>query len=143
MSKLGRKITVSKSIRIPLELNDKIDDFTENNEMENSTQSIICLLKLGLLFEEKFHEVEDSPEILKEIEEKREKIISQYTENQYIHQFVERISKSELDKVFVECFLEIFRRIGEEESEMKVFGFDLAKKAIDGGLRRQISSYVR
>jgi hypothetical protein len=122
--------TVSKSLRIPITLDDKIKEFTKTMQVENPSKTMIGLIQLGLLFYEKFEQLQTNPEEMEKIAKEKGEILYSITSEENILGKLRALGDEELDKVFLMSYNLMKSRIKENTGQEKTLAMRVGRSAL-------------
>ena len=98
--------SISRSLRIPTEIDDKVVEYTKGVDTRNLTDSYLMILKVGLRACELQKELKEKPERTKEISEEFDRLLHEET----VFQQTEKLSESQMKGIAMALELERERR---------------------------------
>ena len=89
--------TTTRSIRIPLSLDDKVSEFQKKSEDDSYTQALLRLVRLGLQSAEFKKEVEANPEKIVDIRTKYDDLTNRLLDEKIMNEEFGKLSPKQLD----------------------------------------------
>lgn len=102
--------SISRSLRIPTEIDDKVAEYTKDMNTRNVTDCYLMILKAGLRACELQKELQEKPERKQEISEAFDRLLHEET----IFDQAERLSESQMQAIAMALELERERRAKEK-----------------------------
>jgi len=98
--------SISRSLRIPTEIDDKVGEYTKDMDTRSVTDSYLIILKLGLRACELQKELKEKPERKEEISKAFDRLLNEET----IFGQAERLSETQMEGIAMALELERERR---------------------------------
>ena len=113
--------TTTRSIRIPLSLDDKVSEFQKKSEDDSYTQALLRLVKLGFQSVDFKKEVEENPEKIEEIRIQYDDLTNRLLDEKVMSEEFGKLTPKELDGLgkMVEIEKDHRERQAKKEEELE------------------------